>query len=148
MSTLSDNTIIDNTHFEVDETERLICYTNLPDGSRYAQAVSSKEAVQKNMIGWCNTVRDHVAVKERQEEEERVAKKSRRKEEIEDKLENIAAIPPSVDARQLVIQHYHSLQQEIDLLSDKIKEADERRKALRDERDKLGPVMEAWGVTE
>lgn len=151
---LTDQQVIENTHFEIDESERLVAYTNLPDGDRYAQAVSSKEAVQKNMIGWCNTVREHVSLKAQQEDQERVAKKRQRKDapasQPEDTTVRGATTPDGggVDSRQLVIDHFLHLQQSIDSLGEDIAQLKEQRNAMRDERDQLAPVMTAWGVTE
>jgi hypothetical protein len=150
---LTDQQVIENTHFEIDESERLIAYTNLPDGDRYAQAVSSKEAVQKNMIGWCNTVREHVSLKAQQEDQERVAKKQQRRRDPTTSGPPTTAAPTpeqgaAVDSRQLVIDHFLHLQQSIDSLGEDIAQLKEQRNAMRDERDQLAPVMTAWGVTE
>lgn len=150
MTTLSDTLIIDNTHFEVDETERLICYTNLPDGTRFAQAVSSKEAVQKNMIGWCNTVREFLRAKERDEEDEKIAARIRR--QAESPLEDAgtvatptttASVTPS-DPKEAVLAWYEDTQAQIDDLSETIHNAMDRRDRLRDERDRIKPIIDAW----
>lgn len=147
---MNDQLIIENTHFEVDETERLICYTNLPDGTRFAQAVSSKEAVQKNMIGWCNTVREHILVKEANEEAEKMAAKKRRVTEnaptVEDRDSTVEARLPaeSKNPRVAVLAWYDDTQAEIDALSKLIVDAKHERDRLRDERDKITPVIKAW----
>lgn len=153
---LNDQNIIDNTHFK-EEDGKLVCYTNLPNGDRFQQAVSSQEAVQKNMIGWCNTVRDYLRMKEQQQEEERVALKKRRKSTPSTETPESASPTPSgsgtgrptVDApsdpKELVILYYQDLQNEIDALGVEIEEKKERRNELREERDKLRPVMDVWG---
>ena len=73
---MNDQHIIENTHFEETE-EGLRCFTLLPGGDEFSQIVSSPEAVQKNMVGWCNTVREYLKLKEVQDEEERIARKRR-----------------------------------------------------------------------
>ena len=135
---VNDQTIIDNTHFR-DEDGKLVCYTNLPGGEQFAQAVSSQESVQKNMIGWCNTVRDYLKQLEVQAEEERLAAKAKRVPE-----EETIAATPITDARQAVMQHYDSIQAQIDQLGEEIAEKKEQRNALRKERDDLHPIIVVW----
>jgi hypothetical protein len=145
--TMNDTHIIENTHFEVDESERLICYTILPDGSRYAQAVSSKEAVQKNMIGWCNTVREHLKLKNAQEEEERVAKKSRRKAEdapAEDLTPPEAPTTSSYNPKQLVLEHYEDLKSQRVTFIQIIDKTNTDLLRVEAEIEELRPVIAAW----
>jgi hypothetical protein len=139
---MNDQTIISNTHFETDG-DRLICYTVLPDGDRFEQQVSSQEAVQKNMIGWCNTVREFMKAKETALEEERIAAKRRKKDEESSSTE-IGTTVPQGNAKEAVIAWYENTQARIDELSDTIKLLLDERDALRDERDKIRPIIEAW----
>jgi hypothetical protein len=157
---MNDQSIIDNTHFKEVEG-KLICYTNLPGEDKFAQEVSSKEAVQKNMIGWCNTVREYMNVKEREAEREREAAKARRQAEQAELAafppEDAAVSPepqpstPSVtsvagggDPREAVLTWYEDTQAKIDDLSQIIHDAREERKHLRDERDRIKPIIDAW----
>jgi hypothetical protein len=139
--TMNDTHIIENTHFEHDESERLICYTNLPDGSRYAQAVSSREAVQKNMIGWCNTVREHLKLKEAQEEEERVALKARNKSDL-----TIPEAPTtsSYNPKQLVLEHYEDLKSQRVTFIQIIDKTNTDLLRVEAEIEELRPVIAAW----
>lgn len=134
---LTDQQIIDNTYFEVDDSERLICYTVLPGEDRFAQAVSSEESVRKNMIGWCNTVREYVNVQEQRQEEERIAKKARRG--LERPPER-----PKMDAKGEVLGYFDGLQARIDELGEEISKLQAERKQLRDERDQLQPIVTVW----
>jgi hypothetical protein len=94
---LSDIQVIENTHFRDEDGKKLVCFTNLPDGSMFEQVVSSREAVQKNMVGWCNTVREYMATLVAQHEAECRAKKDRRQSiEI---IEPTREPPPSPPAR-------------------------------------------------
>jgi hypothetical protein len=146
---LNDQTIIDNTHFEVDEKERLICYTVLPDGGRFAQAVSNKEAVQKNMIGWCNTVREFLRRKEKVEEEERLAKKERRQAE-ESPPQTTPLVTPvhtpgtGENAKELVLAHWEHLKDTRRNLRELIEENTAALEAVDKEMDELSPVIKAW----
>jgi hypothetical protein len=152
---INDQVIIDNTHFELDESQRLICFTLLPDGTRYAQAVSSKEAVQKNMIGWCNTVREFIKVQEDSREHEKVEAKLRRKAQEPDPNSDVGEVaekpvipnPTTVgedDPKVGVLAWYEAVQERIDYLSKEIDSMKDERKSLRDERDRIKPVIDAW----
>jgi hypothetical protein len=152
---MNDQSIIDNTHFKEVEG-KLICYTNLPGEDKFAQEVSSKEAVQKNMIGWCNTVREYMNVKEREAEREREAAKARRQAEQAELAvfppedagtvatpTTTASVTPS-DPKESVLSWYEDTQAKIDDLSQIIHDAQEERKHLRDERDRIKPIIDAW----
>lgn len=154
---LNDQVIIENTHFR-EEGDALYCYTLLPGDDKFEQKVTSADAVRKNMIGWCNTVRDYIAVKEAQAEEERAAKKQRRKAGLEDaqtaeESSQTASTFDPLDAlktygasasRTLILQHYDWLQERIDELGAQIDELKKERDEHRDERDKLGPIITVW----
>ena len=141
---VNDQTLIDNTHFK-EEDGKLICYTVLPDGLIFEQEVSNKEAVQKNMIGWCNTVREYISVLAQQKEEERLAKKERRKSGVDASVSGAEEkIPEPEGIQDSILQWYDNTQAEIDSLSEQIKQLKERRTTLRDERDKITPIIRAW----
>lgn len=142
---LSDKTIIDNTHFR-EKDGKLYCYTLLPNEDKFEQAVTSAEAVQKNMIGWCNTVREYVSVKEQQREDAILkAKRSRELDEpVPAKTVPAATKPENLDARRLVMDHFDNLQQSIDQLGEEIEKMKAQRNAMRDERDKLQPIITVW----
>ncbi len=148
---MNDQSIIDNTHFKEVEG-KLICYTNLPGDDKFAQEVSSKEAVQKNMIGWCNTVREYLNVKEREAEREREAAKARRVAEkgtvtpatSAPNTVSVETVPTSADPKEAVMAWYEETQEKIDDLSQIIHDAQEERKHLRDERDRIKPIIDAW----
>lgn len=140
---LSDKTIIDNTHFR-EEDGQLYCYTVLPNDDKFEQGVSSAEAVQKNMIGWCNTVREYMKVKEDQREEKIL--QARRDRELASPVTAPPVPAPSekVDPRRLVLDHYDHLQESIDELGEQIEVMKQQRNDMRDERDKLKPIITVW----
>ena len=142
---INDQVIIDNTHFRL-EDDALICYTNLPDGSRFEQVVSSQEAVQKNMIGWCNTVREYIAALAAEKEEERVsAKRVRQKSPAPEATPDTPVAESSTeDPRAAVLEWYTTTQTRIDELSEQIAECKLERTGLRNERDRIKPVIDAW----
>jgi len=142
MSTLGDQTIIDNTHFEHNDEGKLVCYTNLPDGTRYAQAVSSMEAVQKNMIGWCNTVRDYLKMMEDIEEQEREAKRKKK----DSPLPAPTAEPRSdtIDPKALVLEHYENLRSSRIHIEETITELEDQLELVEEELNELSPVIKAW----
>lgn len=149
MTTLSDTQIIDNTHFQENDDGTVECYTVLPGEDEFREKVPSREVVAKNMIGWCNTVREYLRQKEEGDVEERVAKKERRKSGAPS---GPAPEPVSEarlsDPKLAVIDWYISVQAEIDELGEVIKEAKEKRNKLRDERDKIEPIVTAWKGSE
>ena len=138
--TMNDTHIIDNTHFETRE-DTLYCYTLLPDGDRFEEAVPSKEVVQKNMIGWCNTVREYVKQKRQAAEEEAIARKKRGPI-----TEAPATQPKKVDGdpKAAVLLWYEGVQSRIDELGEQIEALQQERNELRDERDKMAPVIRVW----
>ena len=146
---LNDQTIIDNTHFR-EEGGKLLCYTNLPDGDKFEQAVSNQEAVQKNMIGWCNTVRQYIEVKQEAREEEQARKKLRRKQGMDTPAE--PETPPqtpseaveSTNPKELVLRYWGELQDEKLALEDQLECIEARLEEIEEERDELGPVIRAW----
>lgn len=143
MSNLNDQTIIDNTHFTEMEG-KLVCYTNLPGGERFAEKVSSKEQVQKNMIGWCNTVREYVRQQERSKAKPKTdaPAPSQTLPETPDTSARSAIEP--LDAKQLVIEHYENLREARVNLIQLIDEHKGDLLAVEKEIDELHPVIKAW----
>ena len=145
MTTLSDTQIIDNTHFEELEDGSVECYTVLPGGDEFRETVPSREIVAKNMIGWCNTVREYLKQQEEGQEAEKLAKKERRKATgAPESPSKPVSVDMLADPKLAVIDWYISVQGEIDDLGEVIREAKERRNKLRDERDKIEPIVKAW----
>lgn len=144
---LSDTEIIDNTHFEdvsIDGCEagaKLLCYTVLPNGERFQEVVPDRETVQKNMIGWCNTVREYVSRMEQETLDQQVAAKKVRQSGSEAVSEDI---PPSEDPKLAIIAWFEATQAEITELGEKIMADRELRDKLRDERDRIEPIIKAW----
>ena len=144
---LSDTEIIDNTHFEdvsIDGCEagaKLLCYTVLPNGERFQEVVPDRETVQKNMIGWCNTVREYVSRMEQETLDQQVAAKKVRQSGSEAVSEDI---PPSEDPKVAVIEWFATVQAKIDELGEIIESATVKRNKLRDERDRIEPIIKAW----
>ena len=126
---LTDQQIIDNTHFR-EEDGKLICYTALPGGGKFEQAVSSKESVTKNMISWCDTVREYEKALENEKEA------TRRPERPSE--------PRKMDMKGMVLGHFDSLQEQIDDLGKKIEDLKTQRTELRNERDELKPIITVW----
>jgi hypothetical protein len=146
---LTDQQIIDNTHFFT-QADRLFCKTNLPGGESFQQAVSSEEAVLKNMIGWCNTVREFAAAKEAAKNEASMeARKARKSVEavVEAPYPKPSPAPSTDNPKDLILEWYNTTQLEIDDLGKVIADATARRNELRDERDKVEPVIRAWRGT-
>ena len=148
---LSDTEIIDNTHFEdvsIDgkgTDSKLLCYTVLPNGERFQEVVPDRETVTKNMIGWCNTVRAYVQAKEDDDLAERVAKKERRQPGIaEEQPPPLGTGHLGQDPKIAVIEWYEQTQNEIDRLGERIQADRERRDILRNERDRVEPIIKAW----
>lgn len=161
---LNDQTIIDNTNFRTDDDGKLYCYTNLPGGDKFEQKVSSKEAVQKNMIGWCRTVRDYLSIKEQRAEEERLARK-RRKQSMGDGVtssttgsdpvsEGANPSPPAKEPvksfngsiKDMMIEYYHQMQDHRDQLKVDIAKMQEELDKAEEELQQVRPVMKAWNV--
>jgi len=145
---LTDTEIIDNTHFQ-ESGDRLECYTVLPGGDEFREAVPDRESVSKNMIAWCNTVREYISVKEQRAEEERVAAKARRKggNPPETRSEPAEATITS-DPKEAVLEWYRTVQEQIDALGESIKRDTEERNSLRDQRDRVEPIIKAWKGSE
>jgi hypothetical protein len=149
---MNDTQIVDNTHFDFDDNERLICYTLLPDGDRFAQAVSSKEAVQKNMIGWCNTVREYLVAKESELENERQAAKRRRLAEDAIIREPTPSTQKdtsddgggSYNPKQLVLEHYDDLKSQRVTFIQIIDKTQGDLRRVEAEIEELRPVIAAW----
>jgi hypothetical protein len=142
---VTDQQIIGNTHFR-EEDGKLICYTMLPGDEKFEEVVPDRKTVQKNMIGWCNTIHEYLRRKEVADEEERLARKARRKSGIsEDAV--VEKVGPQ-DPKAAVIEWYHTTQDKIDELGRIIEEATEQRNKLRDERDRVEPIIKAWKGSE
>lgn len=140
---LSDKQIIDNTHIVPEDDGTVTMQCPLPGGHVYKVKAENAESAKKNVLKFCNAVRDYQAYLERSEEEERLAKKSRRKEGIESPKEEAPVVQPG-GVKASVLTYFDSLQVQIDELGEKIKADTEKRNALRDERDELEPIIKAW----
>lgn len=151
MSVLNDQQIINNTRI-IPEDDHVRMIMSLPDGEEFSQLAKDADSAKKHIISWCESVRSYIKSKEQAREEELEAKKARRKmgEAVRppEKPSNATSPAVSGDPKQLVVEHYKRLQEEIDSLGEEIEAKKSRRNSLRDERDKLKPVMEIWGVTE
>lgn len=148
---LTDQQVIDNTHFFT-QADRLFCKTNLPGGESFQQAVSSEEAVRKNMIGWCNTVREFAASMEAAKAEDSAAQRAARKGEAAVVAPYPMPDPTRPDTiknpKVAILEWYEYNQNKIDELGEKIASMQEERNLLRDERDKVEPIIKAWKGSE
>jgi len=137
MTILSDTQIIDNTHFHDRDDGKVECFTALPGGEEFREVVPEREAVTKNMIAWCNTVREYLKV---QEESKGVA----RGEERKARQEPLSASDGTSDPKVAVLEWFSTVQSKIDHLGEQIDLYTLERNALRDERDRIEPIIKAW----
>lgn len=148
MVILNDQQIIDNTKIEPEgEHWKMTC--PLPDGDSFSQLAKSKESAQKHIISWCESVRRYMSEKEEARQAELLAAKKRRQagEVIEapgPAAETVAVAPPSSDPKVAVMTWYEETQARIDELGEIIEEAKEERNRLRNERDKIEPIIKSW----
>ena len=141
MTILSDTQIIDNTHFYETPEGKIECFTMLPGDEEFREVVPDKEAVTKNMIAWCNTVREYLKM---QEESKGVAKVEPQKA----RQEPLSASEETSDPKLAVLAWFEKTQNEIDALGERIQTDRERRDTLRDERDRVEPIIKAWKGSE
>ena len=151
MTTLNDQQIIDNTRITPQEDHVKMMIT-LPDGEEYSQMAKDADSAKKHIIAWCDSVRSYIKQKEADRLEELAAARKRRGTEhpvtAPERPVEETSPESGTSPQQLVISHYKHLQEEIDRLGIEVEEKKKKRNSLRDERDKLKPVMEIWGVTE
>lgn len=146
---MNDNDIIHKTKvLEVEGKDYVELVIELPDGEEFKQRAKDADSAKKHIMAWCDSVRGHWDSKQAAKREEQEARIARRKagltEEAPEKPQEARTLPPSTDPRVGVLEWYERTQARIDELSDMIEACKDERDRLRDERDKITPVIKAW----
>lgn len=146
---MNDNDIIHKTKVvEVEGEDCVELVIELPDGEEFKQRAKNADSAKKHIMAWCDSVRGHWDSKQAAKREEQEARIARRKAgmpaEPPEKPQATSTLPPSTDPRVGVLEWYEKTQARIDELSDMIEACKDERDRLRDERDKITPVIKAW----
>lgn len=146
---MNDNDIIHKTKVvEVEGEDCVELVIELPDGEEFKQRAKNADSAKKHIMAWCDSVRNHWDSKQAAKREEQEARIARRKAgltaEAPEKPQEACILPPSTDPRVGVLEWYERTQARIDELSDMIEACKDERDRLRDERDKITPVIKAW----
>lgn len=112
----------------------------------FEQRAESAESAKKHIIRWCEAVRQYATQVEKDKQEEALARRKAR-----------GAHPPAPDVgpaltavanpKEAILQWMEETQAKIDELGLVIENAQAERKQLRDERDKIKPIVDAWKGT-
>ena len=149
---MNDNDIIHKTKVvEVEGEEYVELVIELPDGEEFKQRAKNADSAKKHIMAWCDSVRGHWDNKQAARREEQEAKIARRKAGLTEnaprppeKPQDETSPPSSTDPRVSVMEWYEKTQARIDELSEMIEACKDERDRLRDERDKITPVIKAW----
>lgn len=141
---LNDQQIINNTKITENDDGTVTMTAVLPDGDKYIQKAKNSESARKHIIQWCEAVRAYMNSKEEERQRKIEDAVARRKAGI---TTEVAPTPPKVDNSnpvEAVMVWYANAQQRIDELGEQIKQLTDERNKLRNERDKIAPVVKVW----
>ena len=141
---LNDQQIIDNTKITEDADGTVTLTVALPDGDKYVQKARSSESAKKHIIQWCEAVRNYMASKEDEKHRRIEDAIARRKAGVIPPEDKAPKIPQTENPVEAVMVWYANAQQRIDELGEQIKRLTDERNNLRNERDKIAPIVKVW----
>lgn len=110
----------------------------------FEQRAESAESAKKHIIRWCEAVRQYAVQVEKDKQEEALA---RRKSRGAAGIASDALVHAVANPKAAILQWMEETQAKIDELGLVIENAQAERKQLRDERDKIKPIVDAWKGT-
>lgn len=146
---MNDNEIIHKTKVLPVEGESFVeLVIELPDGELFKQRAKNADSAKKHIMAWCETVRGYWENKQtsRKEEQEEAIKRRKRGDLPTPSRQPEKPSEPaaSSDPRVSVLEWYEKTQARIDELSEMIDACKDERDRLRNERDKITPIIKAW----